>query len=244
MSWCCAAMRCRSIGPARTEEARKLFEQAIALDPGYAKAYALLANLEMTDWYRDFNASPELLDRAFALAQKAVAIDPNDPHSQVAVARLHQTRGAYSRAEYHYSKARELNPNSALLMAGFGDLNITLGEPEKALDYFREARALDPFFEPSWLWPITGVAHFMARQYEEAITALERSNEPPYWAHLYMAASHAMLGNAERARHHAAETLRLKPDFTIARAIERQPLRLAADREHMAEAMRKAGLPE
>ena len=227
-----------------SEEARTLFEQAIALDPGYAKAYALLANLEMTDWFRDFNASPEPLDRAFALAQKAVAIDPNDPSSQVAVARLHQTRGAWSRAEYHYGKARELNPNSALLMAGFGDLHITLGDPEKALGYFREARALDPFFEPTWLWPITGIAHFMARQYEEALTALERSNEPPYWAHLYMAASHAMLGNAERARHHAAETLRLKPDFTIARAIERQPLRRDSDRAHMVEALRKAGLPE
>jgi adenylate cyclase len=225
-------------------EARTLFEQAIALDPGYAKAYALLANLEMTDWFRDFNAAPELLDSAFALAQKAVAIDPSDPSSQVAVARLHQTRGAWSRAEYHYAKARELNPNSALLMAGFGDLHITLGEHEKALDYFGEARALDPFFEPSWLWPITGVAHFMARQYEGAIAALERSNEPPYWAHLYMAASHAMLGNAERARHHAAETLRLKPDFTITHAIERQPLRRDSDRAHMADAMRKAGLPE
>jgi adenylate cyclase len=230
--------------PGASEEARKLFEQAIALDPGYAKAYSLLANLEMTDWYRDFNAPPELLDRAFASAQKAVAIDPNDPHSQVAVARLHQTRGAYARAEYHYGKARELNPNSALLMAGFGDLNITLGEPEKALDHFREARALDPFFEPSWLWPITGVAHFLARQYEEAIAALERSNEPPYWAHLYMAASHAMLGNLERARHHAAETVRLKPDFTIAHAITRQPLRRDSDREHLLEAFRKAGLPE
>ena len=230
--------------PGSAEAARKLFEQAIALDPGYAKAYSLLANLEMTDWFRDFNASPELLDRAFALAQKAVAIDSNDPSSQVAVARLHQTRGAWSRAEYHYGKALELNPNSALLMAGLGDLNITLGSPEKALGYFRESRALDPFFEPSWLWPITGLAHFMARQYEEAVTALERSTEPPYWAHLYMAASHAMLGNAERARHHAAETLRLKPDFTIARAIERQPLRRDSDRAHLLEAFRKAGLPE
>jgi adenylate cyclase len=59
-----------------------------------------------------------------------------------------------------------------------------------------------------------------------------------------MAASHAMLGNAERARHHAAETLRLKPDFTIARAIDRQPLRRDSDRAHLQEAFRKVGLPE
>jgi hypothetical protein len=59
-----------------------------------------------------------------------------------------------------------------------------------------------------------------------------------------MAASHAMLGHAERARHHAAETLRLKPDFSIVRAIERQPLRRDSDRTHLFEAFRKAGLPE
>jgi TolB-like protein/class 3 adenylate cyclase/Tfp pilus assembly protein PilF len=229
--------------PSAGEEARKLFEQAIALDPGYAKAYALLANIELTDWFRDF-AAQESLDHAFALAQKAVALDPNDPSSQLAVARVHQARGAYALAEFHYGKARDLNPNSALLMAGLGDLHITLGDPEKALEYFRDARRLDPFFEPSWLWPITGVAHFMARHYDEAIAALERSVEPPYWVPLYMAASHAMLGNGERARQHAAEALRLKPDFTIAGAIERQPLRRDSDRAHLLEAFRKAGLPE
>ena len=53
-----------------------------------------------------------------------------------------------------------------------------------------------------------------------------------------------MLGNSERARHHAAETLRLKPDFTIVRAIERQPLRRDSDRVHLLDAFRKAGLPE
>jgi TolB-like protein/Tfp pilus assembly protein PilF len=229
--------------PSAGEEARKLFEQAIALDPGYAKAYALLANIELTDWFRDF-AAQESLDHAFALAQKAVALDPNVPASQLAVARVHQARGAYALAEFHYGKARDLNPNSALLMAGLGDLHITLGDPEKALEYFRDARRLDPFFEPSWLWPITGVAHFMARHYDEAIAALERSVEPPYWVPLYMAASHAMLGNGERARQHAAEALRLKPDFTIAGAIERQPLRRDSDRAHLLEAFRKAGLPE
>src|SRR4030095_9758973 len=101
--------------PGSAEGARKLFEQAIALDPGYAKAYALLANLEMTEWFRDFSATSDVLDRAFVLAQKAITLDPNDPSSQVAVARLHQTRGEYSRAEYHYGKALELNANSALL---------------------------------------------------------------------------------------------------------------------------------
>jgi adenylate cyclase len=200
--------------------------------------------LEITAWYRDFDAPLSILDGAIELAQKSVELDPNDPSSHTAVARVHQARGAYQLAEHHYLKARELNRNSAVLMAGFGDLYITLGEPVKALDYFQQARSLDPFFDPTWLWPVTGIAHFMARQYEEAIAALERAIEPPYWVHVYLAASHAMLENDEPARYHAAETLRLKPDFSIARSMGRQPLRLATDHDHLAEALRKAGLPE
>lgn len=230
--------------PGALEEARRLFEQAIALDPGYAKAYALLANVEMTEWNRDFDAPSEALNRTYDLAQKAVALDPNDSSSQIALARVHQARGAYNLAEFHYMKALELNPNSAVLHAGIGDLHITLGQPLKALDYFRQARALDPYFDPTWLWPITGIAYFMARQYEEAIAALERSIEPPYWVHVYLAASHAMLGSDERARSHAAETMRLRPDFSTARSMRQQWLRLDSDRAHLAEALRKAGLPE
>jgi TolB-like protein/class 3 adenylate cyclase len=230
--------------PGATEEARKLFEQAVTLDPTYAKAYALLSNLDITAWYHDFDAPDTLLDSAFEMAQKAVAFDPNDPSSHTAVARLHQTRGAYSLAEYHYRKAIELNPNSAILMAGFGDLHISLGDPVKALEYFQQARTLDPFFDPSWFWPIIGVAHFLTRQYEEAVAVLDRTSDAPYWVHLFLAASHAMLGNQDRAHHHAAETLRMKPDFSISRSMTRQPLRRAEDREHLVGALRKAGFAD
>jgi adenylate cyclase len=230
--------------PGAAEEARQLFEKAVALDPRYAKAYALLSNLEITAWYRDFNAQPDQLQGALETAQKSVALDPNDPSCHVAVARVHQAHGSYALAEHHYMKALELNPSSATLMAGIGDLHISLGRPMEALDYFKKARALDPFFDPSWFWPIIGLAHFLARQYEDAIIAFERGPEPPYWAHLYLAASHAMLGNDERARHHAAMALRMKPDFSIARALPKQALKLTSDREHLAEALRKAGLPE
>jgi adenylate cyclase len=230
--------------PGATEEARALFEQAIALDPNYAKAYALLANLDITAWYRDFDASPGGLDHAFELAQKAVTLDPDDPACQTAVARVHQARGSHVLAEHHYMKALELNRNSAILQAGLGDLYITLGRPMDALKHFKQARALDPFFDPSWFWPIVGIAHFQAREYEEAIAALERASEPAYWVHLFLAASHAMLGNSARVPHHVAEALRMKPDFSIRRYMEKESLKLQSDRDHVVEALRKAGFPD
>ena len=129
-------------------------------------------------------------------------------------------------AEHQSARRVELNSNRALADRHASALLYSYSRPcpTRAIAHLRgsahDRSALRAVLVLDERW---GAAHFISRQYDDAIAALERSNEPPYWAHLYMAASHAMLGNAERARHHAAETLRLKPDFTIARAIERQP---------------------
>ena len=62
-----------------TENAVKLFEQAIEVDPNYARAYAWkacsLANL--SDWEED--PDPNILSEAIASAKKALELDPNEP---------------------------------------------------------------------------------------------------------------------------------------------------------------------
>ena len=51
------------VGPSETEgEARRLFEKAIELDPGYARAYALLSFALEREWYRDMTDSDRLKD--------------------------------------------------------------------------------------------------------------------------------------------------------------------------------------
>ena len=67
------------LGTPETEaEARRLFEKAIELDPGYARAYALLSFALDREWYRDMSSSRRLTDEAFDMARKAVALDEND----------------------------------------------------------------------------------------------------------------------------------------------------------------------
>ena len=64
--------------PAAEAEAMALDEQAVKLDPSYARAYALLANLLRMKWDYGAGGDPAVLARAFELARKAVALDEND----------------------------------------------------------------------------------------------------------------------------------------------------------------------
>jgi adenylate cyclase len=103
------------------------------------------------------------------------------------------------------------------------------------MDYLKQARAADAFFEPSWYRATLGAAHFIARQYDEAITAIKRGYEASAWSHALLAAAHAHRGDDAEARRHAAEVLRLAPNFSIAKSLKREPLKREADREHLVE---------
>ena len=66
------------VEPEGEAEARRLYERAIELDPGYAQAHALLAYMLTLEWWWDMSLSQSLLDRALELAKKAVALDQHE----------------------------------------------------------------------------------------------------------------------------------------------------------------------
>ncbi len=60
-------------------QARQLFEKALTLDPQFAAAYASLGWTYLREWGWQQSQDPQTLDRAFALAQKAIALDDSLP---------------------------------------------------------------------------------------------------------------------------------------------------------------------
>jgi TolB-like protein len=64
--------------PEADAEARRLFKQAIALDPEYARAHALLALAEYRLWRLNPAVSHDALERAVSAAKKAASLDQND----------------------------------------------------------------------------------------------------------------------------------------------------------------------
>jgi serine/threonine-protein kinase len=137
----------RTETPGEDSIAIGLFEHAVALDPGFAAAYAELAHaygLRIL-WFapRDRDA----LEEGLVAAEKALRLDPD-------LAEAHYARGwllstpashwAYEQAIQELRRAIELNPNLADAHDWLGVVYWHIGVLDKALEEFRKVLALDP----------------------------------------------------------------------------------------------------
>ncbi len=101
---------------ADSQNAIALLENAIALDPGFARAHAELASAYVTRLaYVTPDETRELEEKAFAAAEKALSIDPDVPEAYLARGDLlwtHSQRFAHERAVQEFRHALALNPKS------------------------------------------------------------------------------------------------------------------------------------
>ncbi|WP_119299947.1 adenylate/guanylate cyclase domain-containing protein [Dongia deserti] len=230
--------------PEADAEARRLYEKAIELDPGYGLAHALLALMMYAEWNRDTTGSDAALDRAFELAKKAVELDENESYCHFMLGQVYLFRRSFDLAEQYHRRAVEMNPNNPEHLADMGGLLLCVGRPEEALEWLHKARRVDPYFGPAWYWHQMGMAHFVAHHYEEAIAAFERSPTMPHWVHAWVGACHAYLGRGERAKKCVAESLRRQPNYSVAICAAKHPFKNPADLDHLRAGLREAGLPE
>jgi adenylate cyclase len=220
-----------------------LFEQAVALDPDYARAYAQLAISHAKRWIDDMTGSSRDLDRAFELATRAVVLNSQESVCHTALAYIQPCRRCYDEAEFHARKALALNPNRPNVLASLASILVRASQPDAAVALIVDAMRLDPH-HPTWYWAELGTAHFVARRYAEAVAAFRHRPNLPFFCHAYLAACHAQLGEDAAMRGAAAEVLRLRPDFSVAVFTSNESYKLATDQERLASSLRKAGLPE
>jgi TolB-like protein len=225
-------------------EKRRMYQKAVELDPNYALAHALLALSVFLEWFRDMAGSDVVLGRAVGLAKKAVTLDENDSTCQSVLGWMYLFYKSFDLAEEYYRRALELNPTDPEQIARMSFLYACRGRPDEAVNCLKQARLIDPYFNPTWYWHHLGYSHFIARRYEEAIVAFNRSSTMPFWVQAYLAACHGLTDRVDLAWEFACEVLRLAPDFSSARLAAKEPFERPADREHLIEGMRKAGLPE
>jgi adenylate cyclase len=129
----------------------------------------------------------------------------------------------------------------------FGLALVLAGNSERGIEILNAYMRLDPF-HPPLASGLMGWAHFMLKQYSQALLVLRNfiAQTPNLrFGHTWLAATYAQLGRLEEARAEAAEVLRLQPNYTIAgmtRPISR--FKDPKDDKHFFDALRKAGLPE
>ncbi|MCI0392271.1 MAG: protein kinase [Acidobacteria bacterium] len=168
------------------------FEQALAVDPGYALAWVGLA-----DAYYGLSGvylpSREMMPKVRAAARRALDIDETlgEAHASLAFATAFYDWD-WVAGEREFKRAIELNPGYANAHWGYGLYFINIGRPNEALRELKLAQELDPL-SPSIavtaVWPYYFTPP-SARQYDQAVSHLQRiievnPNFPP---------AHSLLG--------------------------------------------------
>jgi TolB-like protein/Tfp pilus assembly protein PilF len=141
------------------QRARELFEQAIALDPKFAKAYSGLSDT-LNVLYSNFGAlePDEMLPKSKALLDKALALDPDDADIQASLGLLAGTRwdvtssaADLAAAEKAFQRAIALNANHAQAVAWYAGQELFSGKYAHAIELFERSLQLDPLARISQL---------------------------------------------------------------------------------------------
>ncbi len=238
--------------PANLSQARDFFEQAVTLDPDNVEALVGLAHCDAylggglfgPDRTARLTAAATALDRALSLAPNNASAHQNVGHLMVFTNRATQ---AISELE----RALKLDPNLAAAHASIGLAKITLGRAEETERHIDDALRLSPLDVTAYLWvAFAGFAKACLGLDEDAATRLRRAielNRNYPIAHFWLGAVQARLGRIEEAGRSVRVGLTFDPGYSIrnarAGAMSDNAIYLK-QREHIYEAMRKAGVPE
>jgi serine/threonine-protein kinase len=162
--------------PRDLQKAVEYFQQAVALDPNYALAYAGLADAYTLSAAFGSVLPREGMPKAKDAALRAISLDDRlaEPHTA-----LGHTAEYFdydlTQAEHHFKRAIELNPNYSTAHEYYGTLLSNLGRHEEAETEFRRALELEPLSLGTNR--MYGEMLFFARRYDEAIAQLKKTIE-------------------------------------------------------------------
>lgn len=169
------------------QKAAGFFNEAIQSDPGYALAYAGLADAYVIlGVYADLPPS-ESFPRARAAALKALEIDPEmaEAHATLGDVNIHYYSD-WVTAGKELERAIELNPAYAVAHHWYSEYLTVTGRHSEAIASTKKARALDPL-SPS-INTFVGWNYYCARQFDSALVEYRKAVDldpgfpwTPYW---------------------------------------------------------------
>jgi TolB-like protein/Tfp pilus assembly protein PilF len=122
-----------------------IYQQALAIDPKYAEAWAGLSVAYLSQTQSGYLEGEKGLTLARAAVDKAVALDPN---LATAWARLSLIQSMFERdwagAGKSVQKALDMAPTDVPVLSAAGNLANLLGHPDEGLAYFQRILADDP----------------------------------------------------------------------------------------------------
>ena len=130
--------------PSSLRRAIAHYEQAVALDPGFAQAWVELSRAHSFH-YSNSVPTPTERERARAAAERALALAPGLPAAHLALGDYYEAAlGDWLRASEQYALGRQKAPRDADLLVGTALVQQNAGHWEEGLASLRQAQAVDP----------------------------------------------------------------------------------------------------
>ena len=231
-------------------EALRLFSKAIELDADFASAYGMAAWCyvwrKINGWMIDYVGE---IAQATRLARRAVELGRDDA---IALARgghaLGFLVGDLDSSAAFLDRALMLNPN---LMTGWylsGWIRAYRGETDVAIEHLERSMRLSPVDPTLYHLQVgIGFAHLLSGRFDDASSWAEKAFcEDPNClpASAVMAASHALAGRLQEARHAMARLRQIYPALRASNLKNWFPIRRPEHFSIWIEGLRKAELPE
>ncbi len=139
------SLQTRGSGREQFFAALELHERAVAIDPQFALAYAMIARLHCEIVWWAVDSSPGRMDKARAAANRAAELQPELPEAHVALGEiLYRSERDYEGALREYRTALAIAPSNPIALEAAGLALRRLDRWEEALKYFRQAVELSP----------------------------------------------------------------------------------------------------
>ena len=122
--------------------ARQMFVRAAELDPGFARAYAGIANCDarLVGWYGVRTSLDEILD----MAARALDLDPRLAEAYAARGEALRVAGRYEEAVEAFEQALEADPNCFEANLAYARLARGIGRLEQSAELFIRALEIQP----------------------------------------------------------------------------------------------------
>lgn len=231
-----------------------LYERAVDLDPNFARAKGGLAYTYVTgilDGFHQPEPDAAVLAKSESLAARAVALDRDDYANHWDLAFIFMNTGRPEAGLVEYEVALDLFDNRTDMLDRKPGLLLDVGEAYVYAGRIDEGIALIEravFQVPDWYRWHLAFAYYCGGRYKDAIGQVEsmyrQPGDPRYIveAQLYVAASHACLGNDTAAAAAREFVEREKgPGWSLGEKLKRFKFVRDADKKHWMEGMRKAG---
>ncbi|MEQ1692800.1 MAG: protein kinase, partial [Gemmatimonas sp.] len=154
-------------------DAERSLMSAVAADPAYAKAHALLADVLLVQSEYLAVRSRDVHPRARAAAERAVALDDSLADAHTALGHLGIVTFEWVAAERELRRAVALDPRSAEPQLRLAELFVNTGRIREALVHLEDVHRLDP------LYPVVAAyrawVFTMLQRYDEGVNESRRA---------------------------------------------------------------------